>query len=650
MVGWNLVNLARVYVDMDRFEEGQSCLERGLAITEKALGPYHPDVAETIEAYSLLCRLQNDRERALELSMRAFDIRFRNFSDNAYVLAERDALTYSQAMRASASSCLARYFDLGGAASEAAPQMANIVLLSKGSVSDGIFERRVALVEETDSTTLDLAEAFRNIKFELSQSFIAGPGDGDADEYLGYLDSLSTAATEIESALARRSASFSERQHARDVSLDRIQDVLPAFTVLVEYLKYDYYDPHSAEVRPRYLACIIRKEGEPTVIDLGEAQAIDELVGQYREHMLRVASTGRFPVRADKHNYESVAQGLYDTVVGPIEEALSGTKIVFIAPDAGLNLISFAGLAGRDGTYLAERVAIHYLSAGRDLVRLEYVGEAGTGLFALGDPDYDLSDAVHLAMTKPLEQPPLGPYAAGTRSTRSGCDDLRTAKVERLTHSRAEVESVAEAWARNTDQPVTVYLGKEASEENLKAEAPGNRVIHLATHGYFLESRCGSAAGKTGAAAVDFIGENPLLLSGVLLAGANTHGRTADSLGCEDGVLTAYEVSAMELDGTDTVVLSACESGLGEVQEGEGVYGLRRAFQMAGARVVLSALWPISDKATADMMAHLYTRSDETLPEAIQRIQLETMERLRAEGQTDHPYSWAAFVGLGDWR
>ncbi|MGD8628344.1 MAG: CHAT domain-containing protein [bacterium] len=120
--------------------------------------------------------------------------------------------------------------------------------------------------------------------------------------------------------------------------------------------------------------------------------------------------------------------------------------------------------------------------------------------------------------------------------------------------------------------------------------------------------------------------------------------------GAEDGILTAYEVTEMDLAGTELVVLSACETGLGEVTDGEGVYGLRRAFQIAGPRTVVSALWPVSDEATAEMMSVLYSREGESLSRAIRRIQLEKIEQLRSEGEIDHPFTWGAFIALGDWR
>ena len=146
------------------------------------------------------------------------------------------------------------------------------------------------------------------------------------------------------------------------------------------------------------------------------------------------------------------------------------------------------------------------------------------------------------------------------------------------------------------------------------------------------------------------ISENPLLLSGLLLAGANLHGEGADSLGAEDGILTAEEISSMDLRGTQMAVLSACETGLGEVKSGEGVYGLRRAFQMAGARSLVVSLWPVSDRATAEMMSQIYSSRSESLPKLMQKIAKKQIAKLKRTGQPTHPYSWGGFIAIGDWK
>jgi len=139
-------------------------------------------------------------------------------------------------------------------------------------------------------------------------------------------------------------------------------------------------------------------------------------------------------------------------------------------------------------------------------------------------------------------------------------------------------------------------------------------------------------------------------LSGLFLAGANRRGEIATKDDGEDGVLTALEVSSLDLTGCNLVVLSACETGLGEPQAGEGVYGLRRAFHMAGARSVVSALWEVSDQDAARFAAPLYSRDDLALPYRLRDLQIEIIGSLRDQGMPDHPFSWAAFIAQGESR
>jgi CHAT domain-containing protein len=214
-------------------------------------------------------------------------------------------------------------------------------------------------------------------------------------------------------------------------------------------------------------------------------------------------------------------------------------------------------------------------------------------------------------------------------------------KAVRLPATREEVVSIAK---RRRD--ATVLIDRNASEQNFKRHAPGRAVVHVATHAYSITGSC-AGSGESGSW---YAMENPLLQSGLLLAGANRRGRGLEQAGEEDGVLTALEVSAMDLRGTDLLVLSACETGLGKVEQGEGVYGLRRAFQMAGARTVVSSLWQVPDRETMAFMRDLYTRGGATYPELMQRASLNRIKELRMRGRPVHPFTWGAFVATGEWR
>jgi CHAT domain-containing protein len=182
-------------------------------------------------------------------------------------------------------------------------------------------------------------------------------------------------------------------------------------------------------------------------------------------------------------------------------------------------------------------------------------------------------------------------------------------------------------------------------------------MIHLATHGFFLGSNCETAprdtrsvGGLVSAVPVRAQIENPLLLSGLALAGANRRNSTGSG---EDGILTAEEVGALDLGGIEWAVLSACDTGLGEIRAGEGVFGLRRAFQVAGVRTVIMSLWSVQDEATRRWMRALYEnrfQNGADTATAMRNASLAVLRERRAAGQNTHPFYWAAFIAAGDWR
>jgi CHAT domain-containing protein len=513
---------------------------------------------------------------------------------------------------------------------------------TKGLVSDAVLERQRNVVEEADSTAQALARTLRYTKFQLSQVFVEGPGE-DLEAYRAEVDSLSELARDIEAELARASASFRSNQEAEEVDVAGVAARLPRDAVLVEYVKYSHRELEPERGVPRYMMLVVGPEGDAYITGLGEASVIDGLVQEWHTHMTRVAASGRQPNIIDLEEHNELSSLLYDAVWRPAAEHVAEAEAVILAPDGALNMLAFACLRDGGRGYLVERHRFHYASAGRDVYRLEPAEEEAMGLFALGDPDFGAVASDRVAATKAHGDSVIQ-VAFVTRNVRSACSELSEIEVTPLPGTRRELELIAEAWEQATVEPVLTCYGEEASEEYFKAEAPGKRVIHLATHGYFLGGAC-----RPEEVGAEYVGENPLLLSGLFFAGANLHGEGAESAGADDGILTAYEVSGMDLKGAELVVLSACETGLGEVAEGEGVYGLRRAFQMAGARTVVSALWPVSDEATADLMGRIYLNQKSGPATTLRQAQLESIREQRESGIPDHPFTWAAFVAVGGW-
>jgi CHAT domain-containing protein len=284
---------------------------------------------------------------------------------------------------------------------------------------------------------------------------------------------------------------------------------------------------------------------------------------------------------------------------------------------------------------------------------------AGEGLLAVGGPAFDETN--------------LGASSeASFRGTRAACGDFQSMKFDPLPASLSEVDEVVTLWIKAHDTKTEIaqvrtaersqlndalrLTGAAASEAAFKAQATGRKVLHLATHGFFLGGRCLSAldlsATSTAAAASARIArDNPLVLSGLILAGANR--RNVASSDQEDGVLTAEEVAALDLSAVDWAVLSGCDTGVGEVRVGEGVFGLRRAFQVAGAKTVIMSLWSVEDQSTRQWMTTLYKGrliKKLSTADAVREASLAVLRQRRAKGLSTHPFYWAGFVASGDWR
>jgi CHAT domain-containing protein len=374
-------------------------------------------------------------------------------------------------------------------------------------------------------------------------------------------------------------------------------------------------------------------------------------------------------------SYRTAGAALRRRVWDPLGEHLKGAATAFVVPDGTLNVVSLAALpVGQMKYLLDEGPVIHYLTAERDLVASPSPSAVTQGLLAVGGAAFN--DATLFARTSKPAPAPLAATsstntvaslrAVSSDTLRTGCGALQSMQFTPLAGTSREVRDVAALW---TDSSADVLEGHAATEQAFKQKAPGRRVIHLATHGFFLGNDCvqvgttrsvgglvtaqakpASRPGQTKRSNAALTA-NPLLMSGLALAGANR--RAAAGPDEDDGILTSEEVTALNLEGVEWAVLSACDTGLGEVKAGEGVFGLRRAFQVAGVRTVIMSLWPVDDQATRIWMRALYQgRLQKRLStaDAMHQASLSVLQNRRANHQSTHPFYWAAFVAAGDWR
>jgi CHAT domain-containing protein len=299
---------------------------------------------------------------------------------------------------------------------------------------------------------------------------------------------------------------------------------------------------------------------------------------------------------------EEAAQGLYNALFAKLNDALATYDRLYISPDGMLDLVAFARLVLPDGRYWVERQALHQVRTGRDLLHGGHRAKAD-GMVVFGGVDYQgfgKPDEPGLDARRPSAQSP------GDEAAKPILDEGELLAVnERLRSTRGtfgpleftgpEANAVSQFYWDYYGRKPTVLKARQASEDRLKALPAPPRVLHLATHGFFLAQKAERI-------------ERPLTLSGLALAGANVGMKGERSPGGQDGVLYALEVLDLNLEGTDLVTLSACDTGHGEVDYSDGVYGLVRAFRIAGARNVLMTLWSLNDPLAAEFMRDFYAQ------------------------------------------
>jgi CHAT domain-containing protein/Tfp pilus assembly protein PilF len=601
--GQLLNNVAVLRLLQKNYEAAGPLYTRALDMRTRLLGGQHPDVATSLSAYAIYLFVTGQAAEAVAMQSRATDIVERNLAlvievgsevqKERYLRLFADSIDVTLWMRASVPPGQA-------VADRAALQT---VLTRKGRIQDVLAASSQALraaARDSDAAVLDDLSAARA---RLAVLVLQAPGPAAARQA-----QIAELEERIDSLERTMSAASAAARTAPAVTLDEVQSRIPAGSVLVEYFRYRPFDPHATRVAdrflgpPRYAAAALRRTGAPVWTELGEAAAIDTRIAALRGALVN-------PRRSDVIDR---ARPLTALLVEGLAALAGDATDVLLAPDGDLNLVPFQALVDGTGRFLLDRYRFTYLTSGRDLLARE--------------------TAVAQAPPVVIANPAFGaPGAAAGAVSRA---------FTPLPGAEREATQVA-GFLPGT----RVLRGAEASEGALKAlRSP--RILHVATHGFFLSGNgtdavAGARTLRPTTSAPAWTTLPPLLRSGLALADANTGGRDG-----EDGILTASEAAMLDLRGTDLVFLSACESGLGVVNAGESVYGLRRALVIAGARAQVMTLWQIADESAQVFVGDFYRAlaGGATRSEALREAQ----RRARGSDARSHPFYWAAFIVSGD--
>jgi len=641
----SLNNLAALYRREEAYSKAEPLYLRSLAIREKALGPDHLDTANSLSNLAFLYKNQGAYAKAEPLYLRALAINEKvlgpNHPSTAIALNNLAGLYENQGAYAKAEPFLRRGISIQtqflqrevpllpeiqrqaqiqavGNAWEAAFGYAS---RSANGASLALFTRlnRQGLLQEIEQRQALLARAPGRPQ-ELRQQ-IAGLTSRLADLNLRTPQRLALQQQhgDLEQQLYRLLPAL----QLPLVEPSEVEHALPADGVLVEFQRYQPFDgrqpPDKRWGKPRYLALLLFPDGRIECHELGLANAIDPLI----QNALDISEAG------ERSPHELWVQ-VRDKVFPPaLLSQLKDRRQWFVSPDGELNRIPFAALPtppqlgkGQGQRWLAEAVRLRLLTSGRDLLqRPSTAASQSDRALVIANPDFGAPGT------------PWAPLPATAKEGRQIAAQLKAALLE----------------------------GTQATAPALQ-QVRGPRVLHVASHGFFSgpqsPNRLPSPSGLLGTRSAALAGPpahkgDPLLNSGIVLAGANRHAQPAQSASAQapaatadgdDGYLTAKEVARMQLEGTELVVLSACETASGTIQSGEGVYGLQRALKVAGASSTLLSLWKVDDDATAFFMERYYTllKQGKGRQEALVQVQEEFRSNPQRKEWKDYKY-WAAW-------
>jgi CHAT domain-containing protein/Tfp pilus assembly protein PilF len=605
--------------EQGKYKEAMEELKTALAIQEKALDPYHPDIVRTLNSIANIHEAQNELTDAVAVRERIERSQEYNLKLNLAVGSEQQKLNYLSRAARDMDHAVSLHMRKMHSDARAARLALSSVLRRKGRALDTMADIVANLRRRLTPRTRVLFNRLVDAQARLSTLFLKSSQSGDFRVYREEASRLELEIEDAEGVLSRSSVEL--RAQTEPVTIEGVKTLIPDGAALVEMVLYQPFNPKAKDKdafgQDRYAAYVMRHDGTLRWTDLGEASDVDRDILAFRAALRNPSSDRVLPL----------GRALDEKVMRPIRAMLGGDSTVLISPDGALNLIPFAALSDERGEYLVKSYTFIYLTSGRDLIRLKAKTPSRQTPLIIADPLF-------------------GPPETNNRPSKAVSATGRGRRARDFDEHFGPLPGTrGEALALKPLLPQARVLLQEAATEGALKRVRGPKLLHIATHGFFLPYTKSTAGNdSTSSTLTDAVIENQLLFSGLAFAGANERRGGAR----EDGILTALEASGLNLLGTKLVVLSACETGVGNIQNGEGVYGMRRAFLLAGAESQIMSLWKVDDDVTKELMRNYYLRlrAGEGRAEALREVQKQQLGNL----ENNHPYFWAAFISSGDWR
>lgn len=692
-------NLALTHLALDDFEKAQSELEQVYELQKNALGLEHPDTAVSINNLAETCRRRGNHKKAETLFEQAVQLGQKLLGDSHPATSLRQQSLGTTYLQIGKLNEAIKTIDASrrGTSQHVARILPSLTqeeqkLYLQHQYSDGLSAAlSVGLQNSSDITCVEMSASWLTNGKAVSQSAMAvrqllmrdltdpnlAPLVVELSETRTRLANLAMSVGRLEDADARRetiehltakehdltrklaNATGTSQPTATWIDQQQVRDALPERTALIDIVRlreYDFLAERGQQWKAAtYVAWITSRSENVRIVNLGPADQIDNLIQTVRTGLQAAVQPGGV-LKTDGEDSATAAikkelRALAERVWRPLAPHLNNVDRLILCPDGSLWLTPWSALPVTESSeYLIEKYHIRYVTSGRDLIQRPATIQAHAPVM-LANPQFDQQPEEKKASIREIFKEL--PEDTGT-ATRSFTAKNALPEVTPLPSTGIEAVATQPNIERYTGQKATLYQKDYALEKVAKALRRPS-VVSFATHGFFLptpeiepdDSRNLQTASvdETRTATLSQA-ENPLLRCGLLLAGCNN--RDA-AIADDDGVLTGQEIVGVDFRGTELVVLSACETGLGDLRNGEGVAGLRQAFQLAGAEAVVSTLWQVPDRDSALLMQKFFSDLADgcTKADALRNAQLARIERRRNRSGAAHPFFWAAWTVTG---
>jgi tetratricopeptide (TPR) repeat protein len=616
--------LGLIYWKLGDYANAEAAYQRTLDVNTAAFGDAHPfvgiDQANLADVYQATGRT----ELAAQFYRRNLKNLASQFEERFSYMSEADRLTFAGTASQTFGAFLSFVWTAASTSTDLAADAYDLVLWHKSLVATSVTALRAAVAATGDTASVKLLDALSARKRELAGLLTAQDATARARQQV-----LARAIEDDERALARASSVAAEQQRLNGANWTHVRDALQANEAAVEFVRFPLRKGREWTSETCYVALVVTPtSARPELIVLGLESAIAGApMNDYRRR-----------ARLERDPTVPVVPGFCDTFWRPLLPALKGASRVYVAPDGVLSQVSWS-VAPLQGEASLSELDVRIVTSTRELLAAPKTHQRLTAVL-VGAPAFSASVAGQRAALEAI--------AAGRRAPRpiAPAASGGSPPLPPLPETEAEVTAIAGLLAARAWQPVS-FTNHDALEGVVK-NVEGPRLLHLATHGFFEPAATARRALLSDAPAARY--RDVMLQSGLYFAGAERARAGIPPVGdLDDGVLTAYEAAELNLHGTELLVLSACDTGRGQVAVGEGVLGLQRALRQAGAESILMSMWRVPEETTKQLMVAFYTRwlAGMDKHQALREAQRQMADDLKRRFGRDLPDAWGAFMLVG---